>query len=502
VLRRVLFFVFFSVSCFAQNLVILHTNDMHCQYTPTPATWVQREVKPMIGGMTALEYFIRQERARSLPVLLLDAGDIMTGTPIAKMARNEVFGGGFMAMINLLGYDAMTIGNHEFDEGQSNLLKLIGSARSDVLCANLFKDDALLTQKPYAIYTSGTLKVGVIGLTLSRLAEETAKKNLDGIRVEDPVRIAQKMIDELEPQTDLIILLTHQGVEEDLALAEKVHGADVIVGGHSHSRINNPIIRNKVLVVQADSKTRYLGRLALTVQADTIAAFDYRLIPTWVDSVANSDPSMQELVRFYEDQIQAEYGQPLGELQVDWRRNSQYESNLGNFLADVMRSATKTDFAVLNSGGIRKDVNRGKLRKLDIVEILPFSNYLTTFQCTGKELLTIIQTNARATLRQEPGILQVSGLSYAFRISKGGTVEILSAKVNGKSISADKNYTGTTVDFIIYGQAEKYFGFGVQKSQATGALLSDVVIEYIQKHPRVRSKVDGRIRCLDERVKR
>mgnify|MGYP000985145892 FL=1 len=118
---------------FAQQLTILHTNDTHAQFEPTPATWVQKNPKPLIGGMTALEYFISREREKQQPILLLDAGDIMTGTPIAKMARDGVTGGGFMDMLNLIGYDAMTIGNHEFDEGQENLLRLAAAAQFDVL---------------------------------------------------------------------------------------------------------------------------------------------------------------------------------------------------------------------------------------------------------------------------------------------------------------------------------------------------------------------------------
>jgi 2',3'-cyclic-nucleotide 2'-phosphodiesterase (5'-nucleotidase family) len=502
VIRILFFLIVFSSFLPAQTITILHTNDMHCQYTPAPATWVQKEPKPMIGGMTALEYYVRTEREKNQPVLLLDAGDIMTGTPIAKISREGVLGGGFMDMMNLIGYNAMSIGNHEFDEGQENLKKLIDLAHFDVLSANLYKNEVLLTQKPYAVYTVGSVRVGVIGLTLKRLFDETAKKNLDGIIVSDPAIAAQKYIDEIDHQTDLIILLTHEGVDEDLDLADKIHGADLIVGGHSHSRVNKPIHRNHVLIVQADSKTRYLGRLSITVQADSISRYEYQLIPTWVDSVKNPSLPLKKMVQEYEEQIINEYGQPLGTLMVDWQRNNQQESNIGNYLADVIRSGAAVDFAVLNSGGIRKDLHKGALRKLDIVEILPFTNYITKFQCTGTELKTIIETNARATLKQEPGILQISGLSYSFRITRGGTVEILSAKINGKAIDPKMSYTGAAVDFIIYGQAEKYFGFTVQQNEATGLLLSDAVIEYIQKHPTVVSKVEGRIRCEDRRKKK
>jgi 2',3'-cyclic-nucleotide 2'-phosphodiesterase (5'-nucleotidase family) len=483
----------------AQTITILHTNDMHCQYTPTPATWVQKEPRPLIGGMVALESLVRSERDKGVPTLLLDAGDVMTGTPIAKISRNGVLGGAFMDMMNIIGYRAMTIGNHEFDEGQANLGKLIASAHFDVLSANLYQQDHLITGKPYAIYKVGKLRVGVIGLTLSRLFDETAKKNLDGIRVDDPVAAAQKYIDEIDAKTDLVIVLSHQGVDEDLAMASQLHGADIIVGGHSHSRLNKAIQKNHMLVVQADCKTRYLGRLTVTVAADTVSHYSYELLPAWVDDVKKPNQKLQKMVQDYQAQIQKEYGQPIGALQTDWQRNNSAESNIGNYLADVVRAVTSTDFALLNSGGIRKDVHKGGLCKLDIVEILPFTNYITKFQLTGAQLLTLIETNAKAALRQEPGILQISGLSYSFRIDKGGAVKVLSSAINGQPIDPARTYTGASVDFVIYGQAEKYFGFSVTSSESTGLLLSDAVIDYILAHPQVDSRIDGRISVIDER---
>lgn len=498
-MKRTLLLLFLAGFAHAQTITILHTNDMHCQFAPTPATWVQKEPKPMIGGLVALESLVRAERGKGVPTLLLDAGDIMTGTPIAKINSNGIFGGGFMDMMNMLGYRAMTIGNHEFDEGQDNLAKLVAAARFDVLSANLYQQDHLITGKPYAIYKIGKLRVGVIGLTLERLFDETAKKNLEGIRVEEPTAAAQKAIDVIDARTDLVIVLSHQGVDEDLDMASHLRNADIIVGGHSHSRLNKPIRRNGVLVVQADSKTRYLGRLTVTVSADTVSNYSYELLPAWVDDVKKPNKKLQKLVQEYQDRIQKEYGQPIGTLLTDWQRSHAAESNIGNYLADVIRSACAADFACLNSGGIRKDVHRGTLSKLDIVEILPFTNYLTRFQVTGAQLLTLIESNAKSALRQEPGILQISGLSYSYRIDKGGAIQVLSSAVNGQPIDPARSYSGATVDFVVYGQAEKYFGFAVDQSEATGVLLSDAVIDYILAHPQVESRIDGRITVIDER---
>ncbi len=489
--------LFMAAGCAHQRsgtLTVLHTNDMHSQFSPTPATWVQKEPKPQIGGVVALDHQIRQARATYKATLLLDAGDIMTGTPLAKLKVDGALGGAYVQMLNELGYQALTIGNHEFDEGQENLFRLIDLARYDVLCANLYKGDQLVAKKPYAIYEAGGLRVGVIGITLTELFEMTAKKNLDGIRVLDPAATAQKYINEIDGKTDLIILLTHQGVDEDRNLARKTHGADVIVGGHSHTRLNKSIVENGVIIVQADSKSRYLGRLTLDIAGDAVVRHDYGLLPCWVDSVAQPNVLLANKVNGFREQIDAEYGRTIGHLQSDWQRDSQGESNVGNYIADAMRKAAFADFAMINSGGIRKDMAAGPIKKLDIVEILPFSNTLVTFACSGEELLKILQTNARAAARSDPGILQISGLSYQYRVLPQGGIEVTNAMVNNAPLDPKASYLGATIDFVLFGQTDRYFGFTpTGKTENTNLLLSDVVIEHIGAEPSVGSKVEGRI---------
>ena len=410
------------------QITIIHTNDMHSQYVPMKATWVKKNPRPEICGMVALQYFIAQQRSKYPTSLLLDAGDILTGTPISKIKVHDVYGGGFVDMINLIGYKAFTIGNHEFDEGQENLKKLIQLFNCDVLSANLFTDGQLFADKSYTIYKVGTLRVGVIGLILRDLAGVAAKKNLLGITVAEPAKTAQKYIDEIDAKTDLIILLTHEGVDEDKDLAGKIHNADIIVGGHSHTRLEQPVKKNDILIVQAGSKTRYVGRLTVDVAGDTVSHFDYQLVPTWVDSVKKPDPKMVELVEKYRVQIDKEYNKQIGTLLTDWGQANNAESNLGDFLTDAVRDICRTDFAVLNSGGIRKTLSAGPITKLNIVEILPFSNYLVKFKCTGKQLLKLMQTNAQSAVDHSHGILQVSGIKYKYRVNKDGSVKIVFAK--------------------------------------------------------------------------
>ncbi|MBN2410376.1 bifunctional metallophosphatase/5'-nucleotidase [candidate division KSB1 bacterium] len=479
----------------AGKVTILFTNDMHCQYLPMPATWVDGQPKPLIGGMTALEYFISTQRGLYPNSLLLDSGDLLTGTPISRVMVDSAYGGGFVNMMNIIGYDAYTIGNHDFDEGQSNLFKLLDLCDFDILSANLYIKDRPVAKKGYEIYRVNNLRIGVIGLILKDIFDVAAHKNLADVRIDDPVKVSQQIIDQIDGKTDLIVILSHLGIEGDVALAQKIQNADIIIGGHSHTRLQQPQKVNDVLICQAGSKTTNLGRMVVHVAGDCVSDYDYNLIDTWVDSVKDPNPDMVSLVEKYKKEIDAEYNQQVGILKSDWESNRHGESNIGNFIADAMRSETNSDFALINSGSIRKPQHpSGPITRLDIQEILPFSNYVELFQCTGEQLLTLIKENIKGVRSGEHGLLQVSGLHYTYRFYPGNEIELITALINGKNIDTQKVFTGATVDFILQGQAQKYFGFDPGGTESTGILLSDMLENYIFKNPVINTKIDGRIK--------
>jgi 5'-nucleotidase / UDP-sugar diphosphatase len=489
-----LLFIALLFSCAKQRsgrVIILHTNDMHCQYTPLPATWIEGEEKPLIGGMVALQYFMNRERVEN-QTLVLDAGDIMTGTPLSKITIKGARGGGFVKMMNLIGYDAMAIGNHEFDEGVANLINLLDSADFDVLSANTMYHDSLLAPKPYNIYEVSGLRIGVIGLLLPELDRLVLGKNMEGITVRDAVSTAQAAIDEIDSKTDLIVLLTHVGHEGDVELATGLHGVDIIIGGHSHTRVVDVKKHNGILVLQAGSKTTNLGKLEVMVNADSVSKYTYELIPTFVDSVNAADPEMQSLVKKYDKMVQDNYGAVIGRIHDKLIKSRHEESDLGNFLTDILRKQTEADFAVLNSGGIRKSLFTGPLTQLDINEVLPFTNHVVTFECSGQEILTMIRHNAKAMVSDAYGILQVSGLTFRYRTTENDSVQIISAKILDNPLDPNARYTGATVDFVM-GHAENYFNFVPTTAQEIGYLISDLVIDYVSRNPNIYKPVGERM---------
>lgn len=381
----------FNISLlFSQNnITILHTNDLHTQFTPLQATWVKQTPKPLIGGMEALAAAINTHRDAN--TLLLDAGDVLTGTLLSRMEYEGVMGGAFISMMNVMKYDASVIGNHDFDNGRKSLEKLMALADFDILSANLFIADSLFAPAPYQIFERGDVTIGVIGLTISPILGLVPSTSLDSVRASFLAPIAQKWIDHLDPMTDLIILLTHQGATEDSVLATQIHSADVIVGGHSHTRLDRPKVVDDILIVQAGSKSRYLGKLDLIVAGDSISSYDGRLIPVWADSMQHNTP-MSNLVHQFSNQIDSAFGDTIATLKHDLMhdRYRSDASSVGSLITTTLQSAHKADFAIMNTGGIRKSLFAGPVTKKDIYELLPFINYLVQFECTGVQLAKMI----------------------------------------------------------------------------------------------------------------
>ncbi len=313
--------------------------------------------------------------------------------------------------------------------------------------------------------------------------------NLDGFDSLDPVKTVSELVDEIDPKTDLIIVLSHLGYESDVDLAKQISGVDIIIGGHTHKRIENPEKVNGIIIAQAGSYARELGKIDITVAGDTIQDFSGSLIATLVDSITPS-PKLAGFVDSMQAIIEKEYGKIIGELKVDWTPEYRAESNVGNYLTDAIRRKTGADIAFINSGGIRKRMFKGPITLKDIAEMLPFQNYVQTFKCTGKELMNIIMENAEAQANETHGILQVSGMKYSWK-KTGGKVKVHDIVVGSKKLRPEKTYVIASIDYVI-GNHERYFKMAPGKTEGS-ILFSDLIIEAINEKGDITSKVEGRI---------
>jgi 5'-nucleotidase / UDP-sugar diphosphatase len=431
------------------SLVLLHTNDIHCHYLPTPARWL--EGSPAIGGFEALGSYLETVRAREPALLVLDAGDILSGTPLSELEVDGMKGAEMTGFLGDWGYDAWVVGNHEFDQGYDTIAALVASAPVPPLCANLQAPGggpAMPGLEASRIFDRGGLQVGVIGITTPDLQRLVSADTWSRLELLDEVDAIKAEVDRLDPQTDLLVLLSHSGLETDLWLAAKVPGLDLIVGGHSHDATREPELVGGTYVVQAGSYARSVGRLDISVADDVITSLEGRLVnlqpePTW----APATPAVLERLERVTAAVDAAYGRVVGVANAPVQRDSYRQGSLGLWVTSLMLEATGADVAFYNSGGLRADLPAGELTYADLYQVLPFGNAPVTFSMTGTELMKIVKRNAFSEATRETSSLQCAGLAWSWRPGAGGQ-EVVSVTVGGQALEPERSYTVATNSYV------------------------------------------------------
>ncbi|MBI4614982.1 MAG: bifunctional metallophosphatase/5'-nucleotidase [Planctomycetes bacterium] len=473
------------------QVVILYTNDIHASFEPEKP----KDRDELSGGILALDAMVRKIRSEEKDVLLLDAGDALAGHPVSAMEYAGVPGGAIFEMMSLVGYDAMELGNHDFDNGQEALAGLVKMARFQVLCANVDREDGGILCEgvaPSRVVEVGGVKIGLVGLVMENLAEVTSRKNTAGLRVRPPVEVARRIVEELDPQTDLVIAITHQDTEDDVALAEAVPGIDLIVGGHDHTALPRPRVVGGTLICKAGCKARQLGRLEVVVEGDRIARYENALLDL-PHRPEEAGKELASLVDGLKKELDAKYQVPIGELKEGWVRNYYDESNLGDWVAASYAAAAGAQVGFVNSGSLRTDVPAGTLTVGDVVEVAPFYNTIAVFDVTGDELLSICRYNAGAAASQDHGILQVAGLAYSWRQTEPGEVEVLSATVGGVPVDPAATYRCASSDFVVFDQPEKYLGMIPAKRENLYLVTYEVLVETVRREREISVARDRRI---------
>ena len=261
-------FLLIGLAVFAQeHIVVLHTNDTHSRIEPLPET---DRTAPGRGGVVRRAAYIDQVRAANKQVLLFDAGDFLQGTPYFNLFKGKVE----VEAMNLMKYDAVTLGNHEFDYGMEVLEKVVGMARFPLVASNYdFSGTALSGKiKPCLVLRKGKVRIGVIGINIQPKGL-IAADNYRGMKYLDPVETANTLAEKLrrEHQCDMVICLSHLGYEADLKLAESSRNIDLIIGGHSHTYMEVPVERSNrdnkpVMIYQTNGRGVYVGRIDVTLE--------------------------------------------------------------------------------------------------------------------------------------------------------------------------------------------------------------------------------------------
>lgn len=291
VLGVVLAILLLSVTVLAASidLIILHTNDIHGRI----------EVTEGILGMPYISSLVSEYRKEYEHVLVLDAGDTLHGRPIA----DRLEGRSVVETMNVAGYDVMVPGNHDFNFGYDRLLELEELMEFDLVAANVFKDGELLF-RPYVVKAVGEFTVGIIGLATSDTYTTTHPHNIIGIEFGDMVEATQKYVDILRSDysVDLVIVLGHVGLSASRRISTEVSGIDLVVSGHSHSRLPEGEWNNDTLIVEAHEYTNYLGKVEIILSGDR-PSMKASLISRADAAHLEPDAEIQEMLDAFRDEV-------------------------------------------------------------------------------------------------------------------------------------------------------------------------------------------------------
>lgn len=484
-----------------ETVTLLFTNDFESTYDPILAFW--RDDMEHIGGIAQIATLVDDLRESEANVFLFDSGDIFTGI-LAKLTRGEVS----FELMNTMAYDAMAIGNHEFEYGWKELERQKHRVAFPVLGANLFyKGTDIPFAQPYSIIERNGIRIGVIGILGQDAATALNPPNIAGLDVRDPKLIVPKYVKLLRPDVDLIVLLTHQGktapmqtddegedvkrdIDADIELAGVIEGIDVLFGGHADAGTEKPVVHSETgtLIMQTYGQGFHLGFLQLQVDVtnDKVLAYEGRLIPVDSDRLKPHPRVAQKLAHYR--QRHPEIYEVVGHSAEQLSRKYNAESDMGNLFADIHREEGKAQIGLYPSGGIRRDIDAGPVTVQELLDAWPFLDEVTTVRMSGADLLRVLEQG----LSLERGIMQVSGITVNYDLKRVIGSRVLTVLVNGKALKNDARYTVSTGSFIVNG-GDMYSQFKNSEVVKVGRDFSEALTDYFRARDEVSMPRKGRL---------
>jgi len=477
------------------SLTVLHTNDTHGR----PLAF--KRSGTLVGGMAARKAAVDALRERHGDLLLVDAGDVCDGMPVSNLHRTEP---DFVGM-NLIGYDAMAVGNHEFSHDLERILELERMAGFPFVCANVKKKTTgVYPFKPYVIVERQGRRIALLGLVTGYLKKMVISERVAGLELIDPLDAAKEWVPLLRTKADHVIVLSHCGYGYDRnVLARGVDGIDLIVGGHSHSVLPAPERVGDTVVVQAGKHGLFLGVVTLHFAGKELERAEGGLLPInfspgdreqYLDiGPLKEDADLLARLQPYRERLSGLLGRVVGSVtaprdrvEEGWR-----DSPWGNLAADAMRWAAGADCAITNMGGVRTELGPGEVTVEDVVSMLPFDNTVINVDLKGTVLLDLLEhaVFVREERRRASGAL--SGIEVVLNRRSDG---ILSVEVAGAPLSEKKTYTVAVNSFMFQGGD----GFGMlSKNEGfydLGFKYSDALVRYLEEKKKVTPASEGRIR--------
>jgi len=501
----------------AFDLTLMHTNDLHSrveainQYDSTCSAEDASDDK-CLGGFARLKTAVDGVRANSKTSLLLDGGDVFQGSLFYTYYKGEAAA----ELMNEIGYNGMTVGNHEFDDGPAVLASFVESIDFPLLLANVeTQAEPLLAdkiKKSIVIERDGE-KIGLIGLTpLDTRDLSSPGRN---IQFTEPVAATQAEVETLKAVgVNIIIVLSHSGYQQDLLIAEQIPDVDVIIGGHSNTLLSNddeaavgpyPTMVGKTAIVQAYAYGKYLG--VLNVQFDdegVISAASGE--PLLLDASVEEDANVASRIKELAAPLQAIREQEVAtaETSINGSRDAcrVRECSMGNLIADALLDRVKdqgVSIAIQNGGGIRASIDPGIITMGEVLTVLPFQNTLATFELSGADIVAALESAVSQVEEGKGRFPQIAGmkLTWTRSVAPGqGRVKDVWVNESGKWVAIDdkKTYTVVSNNFLRGGgDGYEIFASKAQRAYDFGPGLENVVADYLKARSPYQAYTDGRI---------
>jgi 5'-nucleotidase len=506
------------------DIQVLSTNDFHGNLNPRTLSG-----SPVGGAAYLAAYLERERKTDPKGTLMLDAGDLIGASPFVSAYFDDR---PTIEAANEIGYDNVTLGNHEFDAGREVLEEQVGWTEFPYWSANVVDEatgEPFLRPKqpPYEIFKRKGVKVGVVNLTTETTPSIVNPSGIEGLEFASAVEKANAAVEHLQRRkVETIILLAHMGTDtcfidrgcrgddlqtdpddigknEAARLAREVSDeVDLIIGGHTHQGVDT-VVDGKQVVEAYSYGTAYADTtLTISRASKDVVDTEAEIVTTWHENrdgtpAIQPDPKVQKIVDEANEEVAPIVKEVVGYTDVPLTRASDAESNLGNVVTDAMnRRADElegdVDFAFTNSGGIRSDIDQGDVTRGQVFETLPFQNVLTTVTLTGEQVVQILETGVSG----RHGIVQVSGLRFTYDPAApvGERVRSVTVAETGEQLDPDATYRVVTNDFM-YNGGDDYTTFqkGADPVFYSGVLLSDALVSYLRAESPITQGVEGRI---------
>lgn len=510
-----------------QKVVVIFTNDVHGGIDRSEATFINPDFPPRLGGGAIAGRYILQQRELARKngwgFLLIDAGDIYQGTPLGTLTE----GAAIIEYMNAVGYDAMALGNHDFDNGWQNLKHLAQTAQFPFLAANLQRiSTGQLAEfvKPYIIKDYNGVKIGLVGLTLSTTPTMSFPENVADLEFLSEVETLQKYIPEIRGQgVNTIIAVTHTWLAYDpkaaylelqeklqrdpqsvgkggnaLEIASIVPGVDVMFTGHLHRGFYQPWEDpvNHTLIFQNYANGSNLGHVNFYIhrQSGRLAGYDFvsdegALFTLFEDDFL-PDPELARKIDELVRRSEAGFDEVIGSARGNFKRASQGESALGNLIVDAMLEAVQADIAMANLGTLRAELRAGPITPREIFKIMPFGNRIVVLQVDGQLIRDLIEDRVSGTSR---GML-IAGCRVVVDRKRPNGQRVVKLTLNGAEIEPRRQYRLAVSDYLAEGNSgfSRLTSVPVTQSNYTGLLVRQAIIDYVRKHSPLTPRIDGR----------